>query len=63
MWQEMMEVSELSNRLGEFKKLRASGLSPRAAALGARDISTDFAMHGSSEGMRMFNAMIPFFKG
>ena len=51
---------ENANRLAEYKAARARGESPRRAALLSRDISTDFAMRGSSNVVRALSVAVPF---
>ena len=51
---------ENANRLAEYKAARAGGQSPRRAALASREISTDFAMRGSSELARYLAVAVPF---
>ena len=51
---------ENANRLAEYKAARQKGAGPREAALLSREISTDFAMRGSSETMRVLAVAIPF---
>ncbi len=51
---------ENANRLAEYQAARAAGESPRRAALLSREISTDFAMRGSSEIARYIAIAVPF---
>lgn len=51
---------ENANRLAEYKAAREAGESPRRAALLSREISTDFAMRGSSEIARYIAISVPF---
>lgn len=51
---------EYANRIAEFKTLKAKGWSAREAALAGREISTDFAMRGSSEALRVITISVPF---
>ena len=58
---EFNSAFEYGTRLGEFKKLKAKGKSSREAAFGGREISTDFAMRGSSDFIKFFALTVPFF--
>lgn len=40
------EIAEQATRLGEFRRARRQGASPRLAAFGSRDVSIDFARMG-----------------
>ena len=60
MYDRFMSRFENANRLAEYKAARAAGQSPRRAALLSRDISTDFAMRGSSEVARFLAISVPF---
>lgn len=51
---------ENANRLAEYKAATAAGASPRRAALLSREISTDFAMRGSSQTARVLAISVPF---
>lgn len=51
---------ENANRLAEYKAARAAGVTPDRAALLSREISTDFAMRGSSETARFLAISVPF---
>lgn len=51
---------ENANRLAEFEAAIEAGESPRRAALLSREISTDFAMRGSSEVARFLAISVPF---
>lgn len=55
-----VSAPEYANRIAEFKVLRQRGWTARDAALAGREISTDFAMRGSSEILRWFTLSIPF---
>ena len=55
-----MSRFENANRLAEYKAARAAGATPRRAALLSRDISTDFAMRGSSDVARFLAISVPF---
>ena len=56
----LVSAAEYANRIAEFKALVKKGYSKREAALAGREISTDFAMRGSSEALRYFTTGIPF---
>jgi hypothetical protein len=51
---------EYANRIAEYKALRKKGMTKRDAALAGREISSDFAMRGSSEILRWFTISVPF---
>lgn len=51
---------ELATRLAEFKRIRAQGKSLREAAYQGREISTDFAMRGSSATVRFIKLSTAF---
>ncbi len=51
---------EYASRLGEFKRMKEKGANLREAAFAAREVSTDFAMRGTSEFLRMFTMTVPF---
>lgn len=55
-----MSRFEDANRLAEFRAAINQGASPREAALASREISTDFAMRGSSQVMRTISVAVPF---
>ena len=55
-----MSRFENANRLAEYKAATEDGVSPRKAALLSREISTDFAMRGSSELARYLAISVPF---
>ena len=55
-----LSALEYGPRLAEFKTLIAKGWSAKDAALAGREISTDFAMRGSSDSLRAITAMITF---
>lgn len=59
-WDEIASATEYAARLQEYKNLRAKGVSARQAAFAGREISTDFALHGSSEFLKMFTSTVPF---
>jgi len=49
MFETLADSFEMATRIGEFKREMNRGESPRHAAYLAREVSTDFAMHGDSE--------------
>ena len=51
---------ENANRLAEYKAERRGGAGPRRAAFLSREISTDFAMRGSSQVARFLAVAVPF---
>lgn len=51
---------ENANRLAEYKAAIEAGETPRRAALLSREISTDFAMRGSSDVARYLAISVPF---
>jgi hypothetical protein len=53
------EMSEAATRLGEFRKARAKGMTPRGASFAAREVTLDFARTGRIT--RLLNMGIPFF--
>ena len=57
----LMSGGENANRLAEFRRRLELGESPRDAAFESREISTDFALRGSSATIRNLAMMIPFF--
>ena len=60
--EEVANAFEMSTRLGEFKRARAGGDSPRHAAYKAREVSTDFAMRGDSQVLGFLYDSVPFLK-
>lgn len=59
-YDEIIGSMELANRLAEFKAMKNKGASPREAAFAGREISTDFAMRGASQALRVLTISIPF---
>lgn len=55
-----LSAFEYANRIAEYKALREKGWSARDAALAGREISSDFAMRGSSEILRWITLSVPF---
>lgn len=60
-WDTWGQSFELATRLAEFKRVRAKGATAREAAYQGREISTDFAMRGTSTTMRFLSTTVPFF--
>ena len=56
----IMSRFENANRLAEYEAAIEAGEGPARAALLSRDISTDFAMRGSSEIARILAISVPF---
>ncbi len=56
----LIGTAEISNRLAEYTAARKKGYSKREAALLGREISTDFAMRGSSDALRVITLSVPF---
>jgi len=59
-WAQWGQSFELATRLAEYKRLRAKGATKRQAAFAGREISSDFAMRGTSEFVRFFTNSVPF---
>jgi hypothetical protein len=59
-YDELTSAFEYGTRVAEFRKLRAAGSSRREAAYQGREISTDFAMRGASDFLRVFTVSVPF---
>ena len=59
-WDDLASATEYAARLQEYKNLRAKGVPARKAAFAGREVSTDFALRGDSEFVRMFTATVPF---
>lgn len=57
---EGLATFEYANRMAEFTALREKGWSARDAALAGREISSDFAMRGASDFLRVFTVSVPF---
>lgn len=55
-----LSAFEYAARISEFKTLRAKGWNARDAALAGREISTDFAMRGSADWIRVLTIATPF---
>jgi hypothetical protein len=53
------EVSEAGTRLGEYRKARLKGMTPKEAAFAAREVTLDFQRKGRIG--RLLNMGIPFF--
>jgi GNAT superfamily N-acetyltransferase/predicted RNA methylase len=59
-WLEVGSAFEYGTRLAEFKASREQGKSLQESAFRGRDVSTDFAMRGSSDFIRNFISIVPF---
>jgi len=59
-WVEVGSAFEYGTRLAEFKASRKQGKSAAESTFRGRDVSTDFAMRGTSDFIRMFTATVPF---
>lgn len=59
-WKTAMGAFEYANRLSEYTALRKKGYTKREAAFLGREISTDFAMRGASESLRVLTIGVPF---
>lgn len=59
-WDQWGQSFELATRLAEYKRMRAKGATKRQAAYAGREISSDFAMRGSSELVRFVTNTVPF---
>ncbi len=59
-YDEVLGSFELANRISEYKALKKKGYTGREAALMGREISTDFAMRGSNQVLRVLTISIPF---
>lgn len=51
---------ETAARMGEYKGLRSKGASAQEAAMGFRDVTTDFGLRGSSTAVQTAAIAIPF---
>ena len=51
---------EYASRFAEYHRLRSRGVGAREASYQAREIATDFAMHGSGSVMHFFTQTVPF---
>ena len=51
---------EYASRFAEYHRLRARGVSAREASYQAREIATDFAMHGTGSLLHFFTQTVPF---
>ena len=60
MWIEFGSAFEYGTRLAEFKASRRQGFSAAESTFRGRDVSTDFAMRGSSDFLRYFTSTVPF---
>ena len=53
-------VFEYASRFAEYHRLRKLGVNAREAAYQAREIATDFAMHGTGSLLHFFTQTVPF---
>ena len=60
MYDSALSAFEYANRIAEFKTVRKKGATAREAAFLGREISTDFAMRGASQALRVLTISIPF---
>lgn len=60
-WDKWGQSFELATRLAEFKRDIAAGYTAREAAYQGREVSSDFAMRGKSELVRLAITALPFF--
>ena len=51
---------EYASRFAEYHRLRVKGVNAREASYQAREIATDFAMHGTSSFLQYFTRTVPF---
>ena len=59
-YDDFVGIFEYASRLQEYSRLRQNGVGARAAAYQAREIATDFGMHGSSAVVRILTQQVPF---
>ncbi len=59
-YDQVMGTFEVANRTAEYVALRNKGYTKREATFLGREISTDFAMRGSSKVLRVITISIPF---
>lgn len=59
-WIEFGSAFEYGTRLAEHKASRKQGKSAAESTFRGRDVSTDFAMRGSSDFLRYFTSSVPF---
>lgn len=57
----IMDSAEMATRIGFYARMRSKGKSAREAAFMAREISTDFAKHGSYAPFVLLQRTVPFF--
>lgn len=60
-WDKWGQSFELATRLAEYKRDVAAGYTAREAAYQGREVSSDFAMRGKSELVRLAITSLPFF--
>ena len=59
-YDDFVGIFEYASRFQEYSSLRQKGVGARAAAYQAREIATDFGMHGSSAMVRFLTQQVPF---
>lgn len=59
-WAELVNQLEMAPRLIEYKRAREAGMTGLGAGLAGREVATDFARRGSSQGFRQFAGMTTF---
>jgi hypothetical protein len=57
----IMDSAEMATRIGFYSRMKSEGKSPREAAFMSREISTDFAKHGSYAAFVGLQRTVPFF--
>jgi len=57
----IMDSAEMATRIGFYSRMRSQGKSARESAFMAREISTDFAKHGSYAPFVLLQRTVPFF--
>lgn len=60
--EKLVEVTELSTRLGEYKRARAAGVPAPRAAFAAREVAVDFQMRGDNETLNWMYDSVIFLK-
>ncbi len=60
--EKIADAFEMATRLGEYKRAKAAGATPREAAYRGREVSTDFAMRGDSQTIGAMYDTIIFLK-
>lgn len=59
-WENIVSAFENATRFNEFNRLIKEGYSQREAAFMARNVATDFSMHGGSNLVRFMTSTSPF---